>query len=83
MWMMLPCLIILVFAVLFGGGGLQSWPYLALIGVMVAGHLWMMFRGHGSHGDEHADPDEDRKNATETGKAEFTAPEKKGQEVDH
>ena len=79
MWMMLPCLIILVFAVLFGGGGFRSWPYLALIGIMVAGHLWMMFRGHGSHGDEHTD----HKNVAEAGKAEFTAPENKGQEVNH
>lgn len=57
MWMMLPCLLILVFAIFAGGGGLQSWPFLVIVGVMVAGHLWMMFRGRrrGSSDEEHRD----------------------------
>ena len=49
MWMMVPCILIVIFAVFAGGGGFRSWPFLAIIGAMVAGHLWMMFRGHG-HG---------------------------------
>jgi hypothetical protein len=54
MWMMVPCLLILVFAIFAGGGGLRSWPFLLIIGAMVGGHLWMMFRGHGhdSSGEE-------------------------------
>lgn len=55
MWMMLPCLLILVFAIFAGGGGLRSWPFLLIIGGMVVAYLWMMFRGHGSHGDDHTD----------------------------
>ncbi len=52
MWMMIPCLLLL--GVLFLGGGKLSgggylWPI--LIGVFVIAHVWMMFRGHGKHGD--------------------------------
>lgn len=50
MWMMIPCLLLL--GVLFlGGGKLASFNYLWLImlGVCVVPHLWMMFKGHGSH----------------------------------
>ena len=57
MWMMIPCLILV--GVLFLGGGKLSgggylWPI--LIGVFVVAHVWMMFRGHGKHGN--ADPEE-------------------------
>lgn len=51
LWMMIPCL--LLFGLLFFGGGKLSssgyiWPI--LIGVFVVAHIWMMFKGHGSHG---------------------------------
>lgn len=56
-WMMLPCLLILAFAIFAGGGGLRPWPFLLIIGIMVAGHLWMVFRGHGnkSYEEKHND----------------------------
>ena len=54
MWMMLPCLLILVFFLFAGGVGFGSWPLLALVGIMVGAHLWMMFRGHG-HGPSDKD----------------------------
>lgn len=52
MWMMIPCLILV--GVLFLGGGKLSeggylWP--VIIGVFVIAHVWMMFKGHGGHGD--------------------------------
>lgn len=51
MWMMIPCL--LLFGFLFLGDGKLSsgeyfWPI--LIGVFVAAHIWMMWKGHGGHG---------------------------------
>ena len=52
MWMMLPCLLILAFALFTGGGGPRSWPFLLVIGAMVVTHLWMMFRGHGSRSSD-------------------------------
>ena len=56
MWMMIPCLLLV--GVLFLGGGKLSgggclWPI--LIGVFVVAHIWMMFRGHGKHGDTNSD----------------------------
>ena len=52
MWMMIPCLLLL--GILFLGGGKLSgggylWPI--LIGVFVVAHVWMMFKGHGGHGN--------------------------------
>jgi hypothetical protein len=53
MWMMIPCLLLIAFALL-GGGNLASSKYLWLIivGVCVIPHIWMMFKGHGGHGDD-------------------------------
>lgn len=52
MWMMIPCLL-LVGVLFLGGdklsGGGYLWPI--LIGVFVVAHVWMMFRGHGAHGE--------------------------------
>ena len=54
MWMMVPCLIILLIFVFAGGARSSSWFVWVLMGGFVAAHLWMMFRGHGSpSGDEH------------------------------
>ncbi len=52
MWMMILCLLFV--GVLFLGGGKLSgggylWPI--FIGVFVVAHVWMMFGGHGKHGD--------------------------------
>ncbi len=77
MWMMLPCLLILVFAIFAGGGGLRSWPFLAIIGAMVVGHFWMMFRGRG-----HESSDEERHDMADAKEASpkniSPADEKKG-----
>jgi hypothetical protein len=56
MWMMIPCLLLVV-VVLFSGGKLGSSNYLWLImlGVCVVPHLWMMFKGHGGHGDNNTE----------------------------
>lgn len=56
--MMIPCLLLLG-VLLFGGDKLASSGYLwlILIGVCVVPHLWMMFKGHGGHGDADADAD--------------------------
>lgn len=75
MWMMLPCLLILVFAIFAGGGGLRSWPFLAIIGAMVAGHLWMMFRGHGHDSSE---SEEEHHSMADTKQPSAPADEKKG-----
>jgi len=56
MWMMIPCLLLL--GVLFlGGGKLSSGGYLwpILIGIFIAAHVWMMFKGHGRHKDDGAE----------------------------
>ena len=55
MWMMILCLLFV--GVLFLGGDKLSgggylWPI--LIGVFVIAHVWMMFKGHGGHGDNDA-----------------------------
>jgi len=66
MWMMIPCLILL--GVLFlGGGKLSSGGYLwlILIGVFIAVHIWMMFKGHDGHG---GDTDQDRHEHDQTKK---------------
>jgi len=85
-WMMLIC-VIPILALLFLGGWSprgSSWIFPVAIGVFVLGHLWMMFRGHGTHGDDHADHnDEDHKNVTEAGNAESAAPGKKGHSCCH
>jgi len=54
MWMMLIC-VIPILALLFLGGWSprgSSWIFPVAIGVFVLAHLWMMFRGHGSHDDK-------------------------------
>lgn len=53
LWMMIPCLLLLGF-VAVGGGSLSSGGYLwpVLIGVFVLVHVWMMFKGHSSHGGD-------------------------------
>lgn len=68
MWMMIPCLILV--GVLFLGGGKLSgggylWPI--LIGVFVAAHVWMMFRGHGKHGGADAEEKVDDASAKQPG----------------
>ena len=62
MWMMIPCLLLLGFLFL-GEGKLSSGGYLwpILIGVFVIAHVWMMFKGHGSHGSETEDKDNNNK----------------------
>ncbi len=74
MWMMIPCLLLLGF-IFLGGGTLSSsgyfWP--VLIGIFVSVHIWMMFKGHGGHGD--ADTDTDAK--TDVGEESKTKDEHK------
>lgn len=52
LWMMIPCLLLLGF-LFIGGGAIASSKYLwlILIGVCAVPHLWMMWKGHGGHGD--------------------------------
>lgn len=52
MWMMIPCLLLLGF-VFLGGDRLSSDGYIwaILIGIFIVAHVWMMFRGHGKHGN--------------------------------
>ena len=68
LWMMLPCLLLVLF-VLFGGAGLVSSKYLWLIilGVCVVPHLFMMFKGRGGHGDNDT---EDKNNDTSVNQSE-------------
>jgi len=56
MWMMIPCLLLVV-SVFFGGGKLASSRYLwlVLLGVCVVPHIWMMFKGHGGHGENNTE----------------------------
>lgn len=68
MWMIIPCLLLL--SVLFLGGGKLSgggylWPI--LIGIFVIAHVWMMFRGHGKHGDADAEEKVDDVSAKQLG----------------
>ena len=57
MWMMIPCLLLL--GVLFFGGERlfpsSGYLWLIAIAICVVPHIWMMFRGHGGHGDSHED----------------------------
>ncbi|MBI5742621.1 MAG: hypothetical protein HZA25_02175 [Candidatus Niyogibacteria bacterium] len=64
LWMMLPCLLLLGI-LFFAGGRSFSGGYFApvLIGAFIAAHIWMMFRGHGEHGRNHGNAEEDRKTA--------------------
>ncbi len=50
-WMILGCLA-LPAILFFASGKLSSGDFIwkILIGVFIAGHFWMMFRGHGLHG---------------------------------
>ncbi len=66
MWMMIPCLLLLGF-LFFGGGKFTSSGYLwpILIGVFVIAHVWMMFRGHGGHGDSDTENKTDDASAQE------------------
>lgn len=53
MWIIIPCVILL--GILFIGGGKfpsSGYFWLILLGVCVIPHIWMMFRGHESHGSE-------------------------------
>jgi|SRR3989344_2974690 len=52
LWMMIPCLLLLGF-LFFGGDTLSSSKYLWLIvaGVCIVPHMFMMFKGHGGHGN--------------------------------
>jgi len=68
MWMMIPCLLLV--GVLFLGGGKLSgsgylWPI--LIGIFVLAHVWMMFRGHGKHGDTGTEDKIDDTSAKQSG----------------
>jgi hypothetical protein len=59
MWMMIPCFLILGFLFLSEGklssvsSGGYLWPI--LIGIFVAAHIWMMFKGHGGQDDAHTE----------------------------
>ena len=52
MWMMLICMFFWV-VLLFAGGRLFPVGYLwsVFVGAFVIAHFWMMFKGHGGHGD--------------------------------
>lgn len=60
MWMMIPCILLIAF-VLLSGGGLASSKYiwLIIIGVCVVPHVWMMFKGHGHGGTDTEDKIDD------------------------
>jgi len=57
MWMMMLCCALPLVFLLFAGGAVFSGGYLLpiIIGVFVAAHIWMMFRGHGKHGGTDVD----------------------------
>ena len=61
MWMMVICCALPLVILLIAGGrslsGGYVWPI--LIGGFIGAHLWMMFRGHGSHGKNSKDQNED------------------------
>ena len=67
MWMMIPCLLLVGILLLGGGSKLFSGGYLwpILIGVFVVAHFWMMFRGHGGHGDSDTENKTDDTSAQE------------------
>lgn len=59
MWMMIPCFLLLG-VLFFGGGKLSSswYLWLIIIGICVGPHIWMMLRGHGSHGSENKEKED-------------------------
>lgn len=63
LWMMVPCLLLLGF-LFWGGGRLPStnfgYFWAVLIGVFLAVHVWMMFKGHGDQ--EHDSKNQDTRN---------------------
>lgn len=54
MWMMVICCMLPLVLLFFGGGTLFSGGYFLpiLIGILIIGHLWMMFRGHGDKNEK-------------------------------
>lgn len=77
--MMIPCLLLVGF-LLLGGGKLSSSGYLwpIIIGICVIGHAWMMFKGHGKHGDTHTEEKSDEAVGTSDIKGEHTGDKKGG-----
>lgn len=66
LWMMIPCLLLLLGFLFLGGGKLSSSGYLwlILIGVCVVPHIWMMLKGHGGHGGHSDANTEDKMDET-------------------
>ncbi|MEK7156523.1 MAG: hypothetical protein AAB790_01825 [Patescibacteria group bacterium] len=55
MWMMVLCCALPIAFLLFGGSLLASGGFLPkiLFGAFAVACVWMMFKGHGGHGDSH------------------------------
>ena len=72
MWMMIICCLV-PFALLFLLGSKVSlggnlWP--VFIGVFLVAHIWMMFRGHGGHGDTDIEEENDNTLAQPSSKSD-------------
>jgi len=57
MWMMVLCCALPIILLLFAGSSVFAGGYLkyVLFGALAAMCLWMMFKGHGGHGNPHED----------------------------
>jgi len=57
MWMMVLCCAVPIILLLFAGSTVFSGGYIqyVIIGGLAAACFWMMFKGHGGHGDPHED----------------------------
>ena len=65
LWMMVPCMLLVGF-LFWGGSRLPSsvfgYLWVVFIGVFFAAHIWMMFKGHGSHDHNSEIENKDNKN---------------------
>jgi len=52
MWaMMMCCIAPILLILLFSAGGASVWIIFSAVAVFAVMHIWMMFKGHGKHGD--------------------------------
>ncbi len=70
MWMMTTCILLfaaLLFVGIGGGSFLAGYLWPILVGAMVVGHIWMMFRRHGhvSSNEENHDVADAKKSSSE------------------
>ena len=52
MWMMIPCILLVVIALFGSKLASSNYLWLIILGVCVVPHIWMMLKGRGKHEDK-------------------------------